>query len=183
MPYSTQTPSTPRPRAKSHRRSALAAVLAGFATVAAVTASVALAGGTTRVVDSAHSAKLSATVVVDVHGRTLYALHPETVHHLLCKSHACLGLWPPLTVRSASVKLAAGSGVTGHLGLLRRGAGKFQVTLRGMPLYRYAGDSGSGEANGEDIKSFGGTWHAVRASTASAPAPPPMTPSPGPYPY
>jgi len=92
-------------------------------------------------------------------------------------------------VHSANVKLAAGHGVEGHLGLLHRHDGKLQVTLRGMPLYRFAGDSAKGQANGEGIKAFGGTWHAVPAgnhATNTPPAattppanPPPMTPAYG----
>jgi predicted lipoprotein with Yx(FWY)xxD motif len=101
----------------------------------------------------------------------VYVLSPETTHHLLCRSRSCLLLWPPVTVRSRSVKLVAGHGVRGRLGLLRRSNGVLQVTLRGLPLYRYAGDGSSGEANGEGIKSFGGTWHALRASAAQGTAP------------
>ena len=48
----------------------------------------------------------------------------------------------------------------GHLGILRRSNGTLQVTLRGLPLYRYSKDHAKGDANGEGIESFGGTWHA-----------------------
>jgi predicted lipoprotein with Yx(FWY)xxD motif len=154
----------------------------GALAAAAIVSGVAAAATPTRVVDTARNSTLAETVVVDVHGRTLYALHPETIHHLLCKSHACLEVWPPLTVRSANARLVAGHGVEGRLGLLRRSNGKLQVTLRGMPLYRFSGDSGRDEANGEGIKSFGGTWHAVKAkakSAAPSPNPPAMAPAPG----
>ncbi len=103
-------------------------------------------------------------IVVDAHGDTLYALSPETVHHLLCKSKECFKFWPPLTVSSHKAKLKAGAGVEGKLGLLRRKRGVFQVTLRGMPLYRFAGDHAPGETNGQGIKGFGGTWFAATAS-------------------
>jgi predicted lipoprotein with Yx(FWY)xxD motif len=34
--------------------------------------------------------------------------------------------------------------------------------LDGHPLYRYAGDNNTkGNAKGEGIRSFGGTWHVV----------------------
>jgi predicted lipoprotein with Yx(FWY)xxD motif len=151
----------------------------GVTAAASIASGVAGAAILTRVVGAASNSKLALTVVIDTHGHTLYALHPETTHHLLCKSRACFEAWPPLTVRSANVRLAAGHGVEGRLGLLRRSDGKGQVTLRGVPLYRFSGDSGKGEANGEGIKSFGGTWHAVPAQTkAMAPAPssPSMTP-------
>jgi predicted lipoprotein with Yx(FWY)xxD motif len=148
-----------------------------IATLAAVAAAAALSGvagaaGVSRVLGEASNSILNETVVIDAHGRTLYALHPETTHHLLCRSRACFEAWPPLTVRSRSVKLEASHGVEGHLGLLHRRDGRLQVTLRGMPLYRFAGDSAKGQANGEAIRSFGGTWHAVKAEAHS-----PTTPS------
>lgn len=167
------------------RRRRLAPVLGALA-AAATLSGVAVAANAARVVGEATNSMLKETVVVDTHGRTLYALHPETTHHLLCKSHPCFEAWPPLTVRSSNVTLEAGHGVEGKLGLLHRGNGKLQVTLRGMPLYRFSGDSGKGEANGEGIKSFGGTWHAVKAqSHAPSPTgmtPPPVSPPSGPSP-
>jgi predicted lipoprotein with Yx(FWY)xxD motif len=175
------------PSAARGKRLAVAAGL--FGTAAA--SSVAIAAGVSPVVEKASNSALNETIAVDVHGRTLYALHPETTHHLLCKSHACLEAWPPLTVRSEKIKLAAGHGIEGHLGLLHRPNHVLQVTLRGLPLYRFAGDSRKGEATGDGIMSFGGTWHAVKATarpstttttpTTGTPAPPPA-PAP-PYGY
>jgi predicted lipoprotein with Yx(FWY)xxD motif len=125
--------------------------------------------------------KLGKTVAVDAKGRTLYALSGETTRHLKCTSSACLAIWPPATV-SRTAKLTVGKAVHGKLGTLRRSGGKRQLTLRGKPLYRYSGDSGPDDVNGEGIKSFGGTWHAVLASggvAASKPAPSaPAYPSP-----
>ena len=132
-------------------------------------------GSAAPTVGSATNAKFgSEKIVVDAHGRTLYALSPETTHHLLCKSNECLHAWPPLTVHSHKGKLTAGSGVHGHLGILRRSNGTFQVTLGGLPLYHFSGDSAKGAANGESIKSFGGTWHMISAAT-DAPLEPAMT--------
>ncbi len=102
------------------------------------------------------------TVVVNGKGRTLYVLSPETAKHVLCKS-SCLPYWPAVTTTKAA-KLKAGAGVKGKLGKLNRGGGKFQVTLRGLPLYTYIGDSARGDATGEGVTSFGGTWHVVRAA-------------------
>jgi hypothetical protein len=62
---------------------------------------------------------------------------------------------------------------------VRRSDGRLQVALRGRPLYRFSGDHAKGEANGEGIESFGGTWHAVTAAT-KVPATTPKTPSPTP---
>lgn len=146
----------------------------------AVLAGVALAAGTAVTVNSASNSTLGQTIVVNAQGLTLYSLTPETTHHLLCKSSECSKRWPPLTVHSSKTKLKAGPGVHGPLGILRRGNGKFQVTLRGKPLYRYAEDQAKGDANGQGIESFGGTWHAVTASAGAAKATPspPVTPEP-----
>jgi predicted lipoprotein with Yx(FWY)xxD motif len=144
------------------------AVVAMFAAMALASSSAA------PTVGSATNAKFEGKIVVDAHGRTLYALHPETTHRLLCKSSECLKAWPPLTVHSSKTKLVAGSGVHGHLGILRRSNGMLQVTLGGLPLYRFSGDSAKGTTNGEGIKSFGGTWHVISAATG-APLEPAMT--------
>jgi predicted lipoprotein with Yx(FWY)xxD motif len=163
--------------AAAKRRPHLAAGVAAVSVPAlvALIASVALATDTATTVKSASNTSLGETVVVNVQGLTLYALSPETTHHLLCKSSECFKRWPPLTVRSNKTKLKAGPGIHGSLGILRRSNGKFQVTLRGKPLYRYAEDHAKGDANGQGIESFGGTWHAVTAassSTKAAPSPP-----------
>ena len=152
----TSSRKTGRGTAPTAARRYIGLALGALAT-AAIASSVAMAAGGARVVSAASNSVLNQTVAVDTHGRTLYALHPEAARHLLCKTHACLQAWPPLTVHSPNVKLAAANGMEGHLGLLRRGNGKRQVTLRGMPLYRFSGDGMAGEANGEGIKSFGGT--------------------------
>jgi predicted lipoprotein with Yx(FWY)xxD motif len=158
--------------------------------------STALAAHLALTLGSASSATLGEHVIVSSQGRTLYTLSPETSRHLLCKSSECLHFWPPMTVGSSSTKLKNGPGVQGHLGLLRRSNGTFQVTLRGMPLYRYSQDRAKGDTKGQGIESFGGTWHAATASSsehASAPSigavqptptpsPPPMAPAP-PYQY
>ncbi len=138
-----------------------AAVAAATVALAGSLAALAFAGGSFTV-SSAANGRLHEQVLVNVQGRTLYELSPETAGHLLCKSSACLGVWPPLTVTSSGAKLTAGPGVHGHLGLLARGKGEWQVTIGGLPLYRYSGDGAAGQANGQGLHSFGGVWHAAR---------------------
>jgi predicted lipoprotein with Yx(FWY)xxD motif len=176
----TFSESRPRPiRRLAARRLALvlatsALALAGFAA--------AIALGATPTVSSATNAQLGEQVLVSGQGRTLYELSPETSRHLLCKSSQCTKIWPPLTVASANAKLVAGVGVSGHLALLRRARHSFQVTLDGRPLYRYANDAAAGEANGQGIKGFGGTWHVVKLASATSPMAPSPTPAPTPSP-
>lgn len=191
MPNSTRPEVAARPRSRRRRRAWLA--LAAVAAVAAITvAATALAAGSSLTLSSNASSMLGKPVVVNPQGRTLYKLSPETSKHLLCKSKECLTNWPPLTVKSAKTKLKAGSGVKGKLGLLHRSNGTLQVTLNGLPVYRYSGDSAKGDVNGEGIESFGGTWHAVTASSSSSTSAPTMpgtttttttSPEPAPYKY
>lgn len=149
-------------------------------------AATALAASTPVTLGSASNSTLGEQVVVSAQGRTLYTLSPETRNHLLCKSSECLKFWPPLTVGSRMTKLKAGPGVHGRLGILPRSHGLLQVTLRGLPLYRYSRDHAKGQANGQGIESFGGIWHAVTAASnagttappaSSTPTAPSMTPS------
>jgi len=78
----------------------------------------------------------------------------------------------------------AGPGV-GALGTASLSDATHVVAAAGLPLYRFAGDSNSGDAYGEGMASFGGIWHVVRvgqstsaAATATAsPATPHRTPS------
>jgi predicted lipoprotein with Yx(FWY)xxD motif len=141
----------------------------GWLAVAVAAATIALVGslsalafaGATFTVGSATNGRLHKHVAVNAQGRTLYELSPETAGHLLCKSSECLQVWPPLTVSSSGARLTAGPGLHGHLGLLARGKGEWQVTLGGLPLYLYSGDAKAGQANGQGLHSFGGVWHVV----------------------
>jgi predicted lipoprotein with Yx(FWY)xxD motif len=180
---------------RRHFSSQVLAGLAALVVAVGAAGAVALASGPAPIVKTSANKTLSKTIVVNPAGRSLYALSPETTHHLLCKEAYCLELWPPLILPHGA-KLQAGKGVQGKLGLLRRSGGREQVTLRGKPLYRFTEDHKAGDAHGEGLESFGGTWHAVTAAATptpasttpakSEPAPSPMpapTPAPGPYGY
>jgi predicted lipoprotein with Yx(FWY)xxD motif len=168
--------------ARSRRRRRLSTRAPGAAAAmlaaAAFAAAGALAAAGTFKISSVTNAKLGERVVVNAQGLTLYALSPETTSHLLCKSSQCLAFWPPVTVPSRKTKLKAVAGVQGRLGILRRSNGVLQLTLRGLPLYRFAKDHAKGETNGQGIASFGGTWHVVSASASSTKPAAPVSPSP-----
>jgi predicted lipoprotein with Yx(FWY)xxD motif len=166
---------------RSTKRRRPSGLLVGIAAVTLVLAAslvaMALAAGGAATIGSASNSALGEQIVVDAKGRTLYVLSPETTHHLLCKSSGCLKFWPPLAVRSSKTKLKGGPGVHGRLAILRRSNGLLQVTLGGLPLYHYSGDHAKGEANGQGIHSFGGTWHVLSATGGPSPAAPPATPT------
>ena len=101
------------------------------------------------------------TVVVDSRGMTLYTLSGERVGNLKCLTSTCFAIWPPYKV-TATQRLTKARNVRGTLSRLRRVKGGFrQLMLNGHPLYHFIGDSTKGQANGEGITSFGGTWHVV----------------------
>jgi predicted lipoprotein with Yx(FWY)xxD motif len=132
---------------------------------------------TSGLVKTAANSKLGTTILVDDHGMTLYRLSGEQNGRFICASTGCLKVWHPL--------IAAGSfGPGSTLGSLstasRPGIGK-QITYKGMPLYTFAQDKATGEANGQGIKDVG-VWNAVTAtaSPASAPSAPAAPAQPAP---
>ena len=75
------------------------------------------------------------SLVVDGKGRTVYVLTSATTKNVPCTvASGCTAVWHP--------------------------AGGY----KGWRVYEYTGDSGRGQANGQGIKSFGGTWYALNAS-------------------
>jgi predicted lipoprotein with Yx(FWY)xxD motif len=109
------------------------------------------------------------SIAVTPKGAPVYELSPETAKHLLCSSGQCLSFWPPVKVAKGA-KLTKGAGLKGRLGTLKR-KGFDQLTLNGHPLYTFSQDTKKGEAHGEGIKGFGGTWHVFKEAGASQPAP------------
>ena len=97
------------------------------------------------------------TVLTNAAGRTLYWFAPDTSTKSACYG-SCAAYWPPV-----SGPLKAGPGVTGKLGTIARTGGGTQETYDGHPLYTYIGDSGPGQAHGNNLNLNGGLWHEVLA--------------------
>ena len=129
----------------------------------------------------ARSAGSLGKVLAAPNGRTLYRLRPEVSRDLLCTSSSCLRAWPPLLVASKSTTVKLPQGITGSIGFVKRGR-RYQATLSGWPLYRYASDTASGQARGQSIRSFGGTWVVLKVRTPRRPAPAPEPEPPPDYP-
>ncbi|MQY04801.1 hypothetical protein [Actinomadura macrotermitis] len=116
-------------------------------------------------------------VVTDGDGRTLYRFDNDTARPpaSTCED-ACARKWPPVWAGKDDVEV---KGVDKALvGKVRRPDGKWQVTLGGWPLYRFAKDVSPGDAKGQGV---GGTWYASApdgkkagggAAPAAAPPPP-----------
>ncbi|CAN5272861.1 hypothetical protein BH11PSE11_BH11PSE11_28480 [soil metagenome] len=107
----------------------------------------------------AHSAVQAQAVLrdgalVDASGRTVYTFDKDAPGKSNC-SGPCLSVWPAFVAKSGAV-------AQGEFGLIDADGGK-QWTLRGKPLYYYAGDSKPGERNGDGS---GGDWHIVAQGPA-----------------
>jgi predicted lipoprotein with Yx(FWY)xxD motif len=94
-------------------------------------------------------------VLTNARGYTLYLFVPDPPRMSTCYG-TCAVYWPPVTGTPR-----AGTGVTGKLGTIRRAGGGNQVTYDGHPLYTYVGDSGPGQANGNNINLNGGLWREI----------------------
>lgn len=137
------------------------AAVAALAATALTFASAAVAKAPAPIVKAQRNAALAKVIVVNARGLTLYRLKPETTKKVLCDA-TCATYWPPVTVKSAKVKLIAGPGVKGKLTVFKSG-GQFRVALRGYPLYTFVGDTKAGTASGQGVQSFGGTWLVLAA--------------------
>lgn len=104
-------------------------------------------------------------VVVDGRGRTVYILTSGGHTNVPCTaSSGCTKLWPTLPL-SGGTSATAGSGVKASLlGTKKLADGKTYPTYNGWLIYEYTGDPGPGQATGQRIKSFGGTWYVLNAS-------------------
>jgi predicted lipoprotein with Yx(FWY)xxD motif len=84
-------------------------------------------------------------------GMTLYTFRKDSAGVSNCYDD-CAANWPPFTA-------AADAQPNGDLGIIERTDGSRQWTLKGMPLYFWAGDAEKGDATGDGV---GGVWDVVR---------------------
>ena len=154
------------------KRSPLRTVGSKFApsTWAAIT--VVLAGTTmldTAVLSTPVSASSSPTTIKVVqnkswgptlslkNGDTLYRLSTDSKNKSVCTGK-CASVWPPVLLTKGQTK-AVGVGMSG-LGSIMRVGGARQVTLNGIPLYRFVGDSSPGKVSG-NITDTWGKWFSI----------------------
>jgi predicted lipoprotein with Yx(FWY)xxD motif len=107
------------------------------------------------VLSSAKSTTIG-SVVVDARGHTLYRFDKDSARppRSFCVG-PCVRKWPPLL---AGDELSTDGIDQGLIGKVKRPEGRWQLTLAGWPLYRYAGDRHAGEVKGQNA---GGVWFAV----------------------
>ena len=115
---------------------------------------------------SAKSVAGVGTVLVNGQGQTLYMLTSEKGGKITCTDdNGCTKVWPDNELPKGMTAATAGSGIQSSLlGTVKNSDGELYVTYGGWPLYTYTGDSAPGQANGEGISAFGGTWYVLSAS-------------------
>jgi len=133
----------------------VALLLLGIAVAGAgsTTAPAATAGGNVQVVTIS-----GASVLANSKGMTLYTFAPDPANKSVCYG-SCAQYWPPV-----KGPLTAPSGVSGTFATIKRTDGTVQATFNGHPLYTYVGDSGKGQAHGNNLNLNGGLWHEVTTS-------------------
>ena len=127
----------------------------------AATAAIAIAGATAASASTAVLRTASSplgTIVVNSSGHAVYEFAADSKGHSTC-SGECLTYWPP--VAAPSTIPASIPGVTGKVGFIKRTDGKRQLTLNGMPLYTFTGDTKAGQTNGQGSSGSGAKWWVV----------------------
>ena len=98
------------------------------------------------------------TVLTNAKGFTVYTFAADRPGKSNCYG-SCAAYWPPVT---GSPSHAAG--IPGTFGTTTRTDGTTQVTWNGHPLYTYVGDSGPGQAHGNNLNLNGGLWKEIVVS-------------------
>jgi predicted lipoprotein with Yx(FWY)xxD motif len=95
-------------------------------------------------------------IVTDDYMFTLYRSDRDTASPPTSRcTGTCTATWRPVLVGD---KVIFDGGDQSLVGALVRPDGTRQLTLKGWPLYRYAGDRAEGDTNGEGVD---GVWSAI----------------------
>jgi predicted lipoprotein with Yx(FWY)xxD motif len=101
-------------------------------------------------------------VVVDGKGRTVYILTSTGNTNAPCTdASGCTKLWADLPLPTGVSAAKAGPGINASLLGTKKLNGETYPTYNGWLMYEYTGDTGPGQAHGQGIKSFGGTWYVL----------------------
>lgn len=92
--------------------------------------------------------------LADAAGQTVYTFDKDEPNKSYCTG-GCLATWPAFVAK-------AGATPKGDFGLMEAN-GAMQWTIKGKPLYYYAGDTKPGDRNGDGS---GGVWHVVGQKAA-----------------
>lgn len=99
------------------------------------------------------------TVVVNEKGMTVYFFDKDTKNE---RASACTGqciiTWPAVTTSSSN---PTSTGVSGPIGTITTADGAKQITISGLPIYTFSGDSAPGDTKGQGVH---GVWWAVSSN-------------------
>jgi predicted lipoprotein with Yx(FWY)xxD motif len=137
---------------------ALSVATSASLTLAACGSTMSTVAATKKLTVSLATRPTVGAILVDGKGQTLYHYTPDHANDPTCVG-GCAAVWPPLTVPSGEV--IQGLDHLQGFGKVKLANGTYQVTYRGVPLYRYSGDHGT-TTNGQGI---GGIWFVVHTST------------------
>jgi len=105
------------------------------------------------------------TVIVNGHGRTLYAFTRDGASKVTCTTPSCTTVWrPDYTKGSWSMATASGRAQAALISSDPGPNGYRVITYDGWPLYTYVGDSEGGVATGQALNSSGGLWYVISPS-------------------
>jgi predicted lipoprotein with Yx(FWY)xxD motif len=120
-------------------------------------------------------------VLADANGRTLYDAKVEK-GRIHCTG-ACTSFWDPMDASAKQAK-SASADLDLDLGVVKRPDGADQLTLNGLPLYRFE-EEGAGQLEGDGfVDDFEGThfeWAAATTGAGSASSGSNGSSSPSPY--
>ncbi len=111
------------------------------------------AGGSGKTLDA--KSVNGAQLLTNSGGFVLYTFAPDQTNKSVCYG-TCASYWPPVPGN-----MAAGPGVSGKIGTIKRTDGTTQATYDGRPLYTYVGDKSPGQDGGNNINLNGGLWKDV----------------------
>lgn len=119
---------------------------------------------TAESMDGIHASESDLGVIlVDGDGFTLYAFTPDSDGESTCYDQ-CAEIWPAAPGDSeVSSELDAGM-----FGTTDRTDGSSQITVNGLPLYRYTPDANPGDTNGQGVNDV---WFVVDSEGAMVGAP------------
>ena len=92
-------------------------------------------------------------LLADAAGRTVYTFDKDTAGKSNCAG-GCLAAWPMFVAKP-------GAKPQGDFSLIEATGGQQQWTIKGKPLYYFAGDTQPGERSGDGS---GGVWRVVPAA-------------------
>jgi predicted lipoprotein with Yx(FWY)xxD motif len=135
----------------------------GGGTAASSSPSAPAAGAAAAYTVSAAAVPGVGTVLVNGSGMTFYLLTSEKGGTLTCTDdNGCTKVWPDTELPSGVTAPVAGGGIdASRLSTVKGPSGSLYITYAGWPLYTFSGDSGPGQAHGQGIQSFGGTWETL----------------------